>query len=149
VKVRELTSAVYWVLVGGLIGFACCFGLFGLPFLATGWLLGIVGLSTLATTGASWTISGAWAITVGFGGAPAFLFLMSALEDRYSPLPPCNQMEPKEGIVVVAGCTPSTFDYIVLLMFFVLMALSGPAWRVVGLMRRRTSDNLSFSEFGE
>jgi hypothetical protein len=89
--VRELASAAYWVVVGGLIGFACCIGLFGLPFLATGWLLGIVGLSTLAIRGNSWVIRGAWAITVGFGGAPAYIFLMMALEDRNSPLPPATK----------------------------------------------------------
>jgi hypothetical protein len=129
-----LASAVYWVVVGGLIGYGCCFGLFGLPFLATGLLLGIVGLVTLVTRGA-------WAITAGFGGAPAYIFLMMALEDRNSRLPPCNQLEPKEGIVVVAGCTPSTLGYIALLVFFGVIALSGPAGRVLVLMRGRTSES--------
>jgi hypothetical protein len=41
--------------------------------------------------------------------------------------------------VVVAGCTPATSDYAVLLLFFGLAAISGPVWRLLVLLRERAS----------
>ena len=104
----------------------------GLPFLALGGLLGVVGVFTLAS-------SGAWAVTVGSGGGPAYFFLLMALEDRNSSLPTCGEMVHKEGITVVGGCTPSTLGYIVLLAFFGLVALSGPAARLIMRWRAQAS----------
>ena len=64
-----------------------------------------------------------------------------ALEDRNSLLSTCGEMVHKEGITVVEGCTPSTLGYIVLLAFFGLVALSGPAARLIMRWRALASEN--------
>ena len=108
---RELEGAVYWAVTGALIGFGG-FALMtiGFPFLATGWVLALVGLLTLG-------FRGVWAITVGFGAVPVYLVLLG----------------PGHNISVPTG------EEIAGLAFFGAIALCGPVVRLVVLLRGGSS----------
>jgi hypothetical protein len=109
--VREWQSAVYWALAGVLIGFGglALFSV-GLPFLFAGAVMAVVAVFRL------W-IEGAWAATLGIGGAP-----MAALAGLFG-----------QG----AAAPPFSADEVVVLTFFGAIALSGPAFRLLAGLRRR------------
>jgi hypothetical protein len=139
---RELASALFWAVTGTLITFGS-FALMtiGMPFLLVGLVTAAFGLYWLGTRGV-------WAITVGLGGVPAYIVLSDVLEAVGASGPPCTQ---EEGAVTIAApsgagesatssCSPAVPDgYIVVLAFFGLIALSGPAVRLVLLVRGRPS----------
>ena len=82
---RELEASVYWAIIGALISFGDL-GLIsiGLPFLAAGCTLAIVGLFMLG-------FRGLWAITLGLGGAPMAVLLRAVVGVSASPDPSCTQ----------------------------------------------------------
>jgi hypothetical protein len=138
---RELAGAIYWALSGGLIAFGFL-GLMsiGLPFLVIG--------AVMASFGIFWPgIRGAWAITTGLGGVPAYLVLGRVLEAIGSSGPPCTQ----EGAVTIAApsgagegavssCSPAIPEgSVIILVFFGGIALLGPAVRLLVLVRGRPS----------
>lgn len=136
---RGLASAVYWTVTGGVMAFG---GLalmsIGLPFL-------VVGL-VMAAFGLFWPgIGGVWALSLGLGGVPAYIVLSDVLEAVGASGPPCT----REGEVTMAApsgpgestvisCSPAVPDnFIVVLVFFGVIMLSGPAVRLLMLARGR------------
>ena len=142
---RELASALYWAVTGTLIGgFALM--IIGMPFVLVGLVTAFLGLYWLGTRGI-------WAITVGFGGVPAYIFLRNVKEAVGSSGPPCTQQREETqqreltlaapsgaGESTAVSCSPAVpEDYVVVLAFFGVIALSGPVVRVVMLLRGRPS----------
>jgi hypothetical protein len=139
---RGLAGAVYWAVTGGLIAFGFL-GLMsiGLPFLLVGLMMAVFGLFSVG-------LVGAWAITVGLGGVPAYLVLSRVLEAVGAPGPPCAEegeatLAAPSGAgegVVAASCSPPVPDgYVAVLVFLGVIVLSGPAVRLLVFVRGRTS----------
>lgn len=138
---REWTSAIFWVVTGGVIAFG---GLalmsIGLPFLVVGLVMAVFGMFSLK-------FKGVWGITIGLGAVPAYVLLRQAWEAKVSSGPPCTQ----EGEVtlgapsgpgesdVVSSCSPPVPEGIVLvLVLFGAIMVSGPALRLFLLWRARS-----------
>lgn len=141
-EMRVLGGAVYWAVTGGLITFGFL-GLMsiGLPFLVIGSMMAVFGLYWLG-------VGGTWAITVGMGGVPTYLVLRRVLEAVGTLGPPCTEAGEAtlaapsgagEG-AVASSCSPPVSDsHVVVLVFFGAIMLSGPAVRLLVLMRGRPS----------
>lgn len=134
---RELGSAVYWAVTGALISFGFL-GLMsiGLPFLLVGLVMFVYGVFWLL-------LRGVWAITVGLGAVPAYLFTNNALMVAGSSGPPCSESGEATlaapagtGESTAASCSPpESDDFIAVLVFLGVVMLSGPAVRLLLLVR--------------
>lgn len=82
---REWTSAIFWVVTGGVIAFG---GLalmsIGLPFLVVGLVMAVFGMFSLK-------FKGVWGITIGLGVVPAYDLLRQVWEAKVFSETPCTQ----------------------------------------------------------
>jgi hypothetical protein len=134
---QEWKSALYWTVTGAILGFGF------LAIFTVGVLFLIVGLAMLFLAVFKLWLRGAWAVTLGLGGAPAVIFARDIVEAAASSEPSCT----RQGSVTIpasagegasVACTPPITDaHLVALALFVVVAASGPAWRF--FMRGRFS----------
>lgn len=127
---QEWRSALYWAATGAILGFGL------LAIFTVGVLFLIVGLAMALLAVFRLWLRGAWAITLGLGGAPAAIFVRDIVEAAVSSDPSCT----REGSVTipasagegasVACTTPITNAHVVALALFGLVAASGVMWRL-------------------
>lgn len=143
---RELASAVYWAVVGGLLSFGFLGAMtIGGPFLLVGWVMAVLGFFAVYIS-PSW-IKGVWAVTLGLGGMPLYLLLPNMLGAIGSSGTVCSQgasgtvTAKSAGEKVIETCSYPAFSggHIVAIVFFGAITLAGPAVRLFLYVRGRRS----------
>lgn len=121
---------LYWLMAGlligaGLIGFDIYF--IALPVILIGLAMVIIGILRFRSTGF-------WALLIGLGGLPAFIFVF----DIVTASPPCTG----QTLIIPPGGTSASCSYIpqsyyVFAIVFAAIALVGIAGLLLGRNRRQ------------
>lgn len=128
---RDWVKVLYWAVAGGLVGFGLiAIMTIGFLFLLAGEALLVLGLFKVGTRGV-------WATVVGFGGVPALIFLANIVSVFWGD-PSCSgivwgnsgsgSMTLSPGEVSIT-CNEVSGSYVVMLVVFSAIALSGLSWR--------------------
>ncbi len=125
-------KVLYWAVAGGFVGF----GLIGIlsigyPFLVIGVIMGVLGVLKVG-------IRSAWSAFVGFGVVPAVFLSASLVSALFLADPSCSGVfwgNSSSGSVSLAPgeesitCAAVPGSYVVMLVIFAAIALSGVSWR--------------------